>query len=107
MIYELRVYHCLPGRLPTLLERFDTLTCRLFEKHAIEQVGFWTVEDESASDLVYMLKWNSVAESEAKWASFRVDPEWIEARAKQTEADRMIASITTQFLTPTAFSALR
>jgi len=107
MIYELRVYHCLPGRLPALLERFVTLTCRLFEKHGIEQVGFWTVDDEAASDLVYMLKWNSVAQSEEKWASFRVDPEWVEARTKQTEADRMIASITTQFLAPTAFSALQ
>jgi hypothetical protein len=107
MIYELRVYRCLPGRLPALLERFATLTCRLFEAHGIEQVGFWTVEDEAASDLVYMLKWSSVAESEEKWASFRVGPEWVEARARQTAADRMIASITTQFLTPTTFSALR
>ena len=107
MIYELRVYHCLRARLPALLERFNTITCRLFEKHGIEQVGFWTVEDETASDLVYMLKWNSVAESEEKWASFRVDPEWVEARTKQTEADRMIASITARMLTPTAFSALR
>jgi hypothetical protein len=107
MIYELRIYHCLAGRLPALVERFNTLTCRLFEKHGIKQVGFWTAEDESTSDLVYMLKWNSVAESEKRWASFRVDPEWIEARSNQTETERMIASITTQFLTPTAFSALR
>jgi len=107
MIYELRTYHCLPGRLQALVERFATLTCRLFEKHGIEPIGFWTVEDVSTSDLVYMLRWSSVAESEEKWASFRVDPEWIEARAKQTEADRMIVSIATRMLTPTPFSALR
>jgi hypothetical protein len=107
MIYELRVYHCLPGRRSALLERFNTLTCRLFEEHGIQQVGFWTAEDEATSDLIYMLQWNSLAESEEKWASFRVDPEWIEARAKQTDADRMIDSITTRILTPTSFSALR
>jgi hypothetical protein len=107
MIYELRTYHCLPGRLPALVERFETLTCRLFEKHGIKQVGFWTVEDESTSDLVYMLKWSSLAENEEKWASFRVDPEWVEARAKEAEAGRIVASITTRMLTPTAFSALR
>jgi hypothetical protein len=107
MIYELRVYQCLPGRLPPLLERFERLTCRLFEKHGIEPVGFWTLEDGSASDLVYLLKWKSRAESEQTWASFRVDPEWVEARAGEAEAGRMVASITTQFLTPTAFSALR
>jgi hypothetical protein len=106
MIYELRTYHCLPDRLPALVDRFATLTCRLFEKHGFRQVGFWTDEDASTSDLVYILKWTTAAESEAKWASFRVDPEWVEARAKQAEADRMIASITTRMLTPTAFSAL-
>ena len=43
MIYELRVYHTVPGRLPALVKRFDTITCGLFEKHGIKQVGFWTV----------------------------------------------------------------
>ena len=55
-----------------------------------------------------MLKWNSVAESEARFARFRVDPEWVLARAREAaDAGRMIASITTRMLTPTAFSALR
>ena len=35
MIYELRVYHCVPGRLPDLIKRFDTITLKLWEKHAI------------------------------------------------------------------------
>ena len=43
MIYELRVYHCVPGRLPDLLRRFDTITLPLWEKHRIRQAGFWTV----------------------------------------------------------------
>ncbi len=57
MLYELRVYHCVPGRLPAILKRFDSITCRLFEKHGINQLGFWTVAiGESSSDLVYMLQ---------------------------------------------------
>ena len=43
MIHELRVLHCVPGRLPALLRRFETDTLRLFEKHGIKQLGFWTV----------------------------------------------------------------
>ena len=42
MIYELRVYHCVPGRLPDLIKRFDTLTLPLWKKHGIQQAGFWT-----------------------------------------------------------------
>ena len=42
MIYEMRVYRCLPGRLPALLQRFDTITLKLWEKHGIKQAGFFT-----------------------------------------------------------------
>ena len=42
MIYELRVYRCVPGRLPALLKRFDTVTLKLWEKHGIRQAGFFT-----------------------------------------------------------------
>jgi hypothetical protein len=42
MIMEMRVYRCLPGRLPALMKRFDTLTLKLWEKHGIKQAGFFT-----------------------------------------------------------------
>ena len=42
MLYELRVYHCVPGRLPDLLKRFDTITLGIWKRHGIEQAGFWT-----------------------------------------------------------------
>jgi hypothetical protein len=108
MVYELRVYHCVPGRLPAIIKRFDSITCRLFEKHGIKQVGFWTVAvGESSSDLVYMLQWESLADRDKKFGAFAADPEWIEARAR-TEADGpIVASITNSILMPTSFSALK
>lgn len=108
MVYELRVYHCVPGRLPAIIKRFDSITCRLFEKHGIRQVGFWTVAiGESSSDLVYMLQWESLADRDKKFGAFAADPEWIEARAR-TEADGpIVASITNSILMPTSFSALK
>ena len=39
MIYELRVYKCVPGRLPALLNRFATITLKLWDKHGIKQAG--------------------------------------------------------------------
>ena len=42
MIYEIRVYRCVPGRLPALLNRFANITLKLWEKHGIKQAGFWT-----------------------------------------------------------------
>src|SRR5438445_8757058 len=74
MIYELRVYHCVPGRLPDLIKRFDTITLPLWEKHGIHQAGFWTtLVGESNQDLTYFLKWESLAEREAKMGKFGAD----------------------------------
>jgi hypothetical protein len=39
MLYELRIYHCQPGRLPDLMKRFDTITLKLWDKHGIRQAG--------------------------------------------------------------------
>ncbi len=44
MIYEMRSYRAMPGRLPDLIKRFDTITLKLFDKHGIKQAGFWTTE---------------------------------------------------------------
>ncbi len=108
MLYELRVYHCLPGRLPALLRRFETATIQLFEKHGIRQVGFWTVSiGESNQDLVYILQWESLAQREKCFAAFQADPEWIEARRKSEQDGPLVASISNSILTPTAFSAMR
>ena len=72
MIYELRIYRCLPNRMPALLKRFETSTLRIWEKHGIRQAGFWTtVIGESNQELTYLLAWESLAEREQKWAAFR------------------------------------
>ena len=108
MIYELRVYHCMTGRLPALVKRFETVTVALFEKHGIRQVGFWTVAiGQSNQDLVYILQWESLADRDKRFAAFQADPEWIAARAKSEADGPLVASITNTILTPTKFSALK
>lgn len=107
MIYELRIYRCLPGRLPALLARFQNATLRIWEKHGIRQAGFWTtVIGESNNDLFYMLAWESLAEREAKWNAFMADPEWIAARADSEKNGPILANVSSQILTPTAFSSV-
>ena len=87
MIYETRVYRCLPGRLPALLKRFETITLKLWEKHGIRQAGFFTtLVGESNQELTYLLAWESLAERDKKWNAFQADPEWITARAKRKTA---------------------
>lgn len=108
MIYELRIYHCIPGRLPALLNRFETITLKLWERHGIKQAGFWTVGiGDSNQDLYYLLEWESLADREKKWGAFATDPEWLEKRAA-TEADgQIVASVNNQILMPTKFSSVK
>jgi hypothetical protein len=108
VIYELRIYHTLPGRLPALLKRFDTITLGIWERHGIKQAGFWTtLVGDSNQDLTYMLQWESLAEREKKWDAFQADPEWIAKRA-ETEKDGPInARVENSFLVPTSFSSVK
>jgi len=108
MIYELRVYHCLPGRLPLLLKRFETTTLEIWQRHGIRQAGFWTVlVGESNQDVYYLLAWDSMAEREKKWNGFMADPEWIAKRAESERDGPIVGSITNAFLQPTAFSSVK
>ena len=105
MIYEMRIYKCFPGRLPALLKRFENDTLKIWEKHGIQQAGFWTtVIGESNNDLTYMIRWDSMADREKRWAAFLADPDWIAVRDKSEADGLIIANIVTQFLSPTKFS---
>jgi hypothetical protein len=108
VIYELRVYRCVPNRLPALLKRFESKTLRIWQKHGIRQAGFWTtVIGESNHELTYLLAWESLAEREQKWSAFISDPEWAAAR-DESEKDRpIVATIANSILQPTSFSSVR
>ena len=111
MIYELRVYSCLPGRLPALLKRFETQTLKIWEKHGIKQAGFWTVLiGDGNNDLHYLLAWDSMADREKKWTGFATGAEWVAARAESEKPENggpIIANIYSAFLQPTAFSPMK
>jgi hypothetical protein len=108
MIYELRIYRTLPGRLPNLLARFQNHTLRIWEKHGIRQAGFWTtLVGESNNELTYLLGWESLAEREAKWPAFMADPEWMAVRSESEKDGPIVASLSNQILAPTAFSAVK
>jgi len=108
MIYELRIYDCLPGRLPALLKRFNDHTLGIWERHGIRQAGFFTtMVGEHSNRLTYFLAWESLAERETKWASFVNDPAWHKARDDSERDGPLMANVSSQFLSPTAFSSVK
>lgn len=87
MIYEVREYVPVPGRLGDVMDMFKTVVIPLFRKHDMEitQVGFTTIGDNSFNELVYTMRFADLTELEAKWRAFIADPEWTSALASREE----------------------
>ena len=108
MIYELRIYTCLSGRMPALQKRFEEHTLTIWKRFGIRQVGFWTtVLGPDNNDLTYLLAWDSLAERERIWDAFMVDPEWVKARTESERDGPIVATIASSILKPTKFSELK
>jgi hypothetical protein len=108
MIYELRVYRAVSGKLPDLLNRFRDETIRFWERYGIRHVGFWTTAiGDSNNDLTYLLSWDSLADRDAKWSAFESDPAWLAVREKTERSGEIVETLRNQILRPTSFSGLK
>lgn len=108
-VFELRVYHCLPGRLPALQTRFRDNTIRIFNKHHMTSVAYWVPQDPAQKDntLIYVLAHDSRESARKNWSEFGADPEWREV-AKASEADgKIVEKIDSTFMDPTDYSPMK
>ncbi|MDQ1742962.1 MAG: hypothetical protein QOE23_1301 [Pseudonocardiales bacterium] len=106
MIYELREYRPVPGRIHALIRRFNDHVVKLLAKHDMELVFLALTEfgANTMGEIVYVLKFDSYGDLETKWRAFLSDPEWREA-AKASEADGpLVASMHRRILNPTPFA---
>ena len=108
MIYEMRIYEAAPGKLPALNARFANATLRLFERHGIVQVGFWTTYiGPSANTLTYILAWDDLHARQQRWDAFQADPEWLTARAESERDGPLLVQVQSIIMKPTAYSQMQ
>ena len=108
-VFELRVYHCFPGRLPALQARFRDHTITIFNRHHMTSVAYWAPEDPPLKDnaLIYILAHDSREAAAKNWAAFRADPEWQQV-AKASEADgKIVEKVDSTFMDPLDFSPMK
>ncbi len=105
-VYELRIYHTYEGKLDDLLARFRDHTMKLFEKHGIKNVAYWTPTDDplKGKTLVYILSHPSREAASANWDAFRNDPEWVAVRDKSEANGKIVEKVDSTFMTMTEFS---
>jgi hypothetical protein len=107
MIYELRIYTANPGKMARLQARFRDHTLRLFERHGIRSVGYWTNLIGGRSDeLWYLVSYESLADRERAWTEFLADPEWRKARQESEQDGPLVHHLENRVLNPTDFSPL-
>jgi hypothetical protein len=104
--FELRTYHAAAGKMDALNTRFKEHTNKLFKKHGMEIVGFWT--DVNQPDvLVYMLAYPSKEARDKSWKAFQEDPDWIKAKSESEKDGKLVDKVESKFLTPTDYSPIK
>jgi hypothetical protein len=106
VVYELRVYHCYEGKLPDLLKRFREHTTKIFEKHGMKNVAYWSPMDEpqKSNTLIYILAHPSREAAAANWKAFSADPEWQSVQKASEANGKIVEKVDSTFMMLTDFS---
>ncbi len=103
-LYEMRVYYAAPGKLDDLNSRFRNHTVKLFEKHGMENIGYWLPSRNDESKLVYVLAYPDKAAREKSWKAFMADPDWKAAQKASEAKGRLVAKVESYFMEATDYS---
>nr|UXE44832.1 hypothetical protein Hi04_10k_c3780_00020 [uncultured bacterium] len=102
--FEMRTYYAAAGKLDDLNARFRNHTTKLFEKHGIENIGYWVPLDNTNNTLVYILAYPSKEARDASWKAFGADPDWKQV-VKESEANgKLVSKVDSVFMNATDFS---
>ena len=107
-LFEMRIYHTNPGKLDALNARFRDHTTKLFEKHGMENVGYWVPQgDDRKNQLIYILAFPDRAARDKAFKDFGADPDWQKARDESEKPGKIVQKVESIFLTPTDYSKMR
>ncbi len=108
-VFEMRTYTAAEGKLANVNARFRDHTRRLFEKHNMKNVGYWTPSEGplAGTTLIYILEHASREAATTSWAAFRADPAWLKAKTETELAGPIVAKVESVYMTPTDYSAIK
>ncbi len=108
-LFEMRTYTAAPGKLEALHARFREHTNKLFVKHGMELIGYWTPADgpKAANTLVYIVAHKDGEAKEKSWKGFGADPDWKKARDASEVNGKLVEKVESVVLKPTDYSPIR
>jgi hypothetical protein len=108
-VFEIRTYYTHEGKLDALNARFRNHTVRLFTKHGMTNVGYWTPQEGplAGNTLIYILAHADREAAKKSWDAFRSDPEWLKARSESEAGGPIVSKIDSVFLNATDYSPMK
>jgi hypothetical protein len=108
-VFELRTYYAKPGKMKDLHARFRDHTNKLFEKHGMTIIGFWSPTDEKQAEqkLIYILAFPDPDSAKKSWAAFQNDPDWKKAKADSEKDGVLVDRVESVYMNPTDYSPLK
>jgi hypothetical protein len=81
---------------------------RLFEKHGMQNVGYW-IPVERPNTLIYIIAHRNRDAIATGWRAFGTDPEWQEVARSSTKDGPILieGGIESQFMTATDYSPIK
>ena len=107
--FEMRTYYAAPGKMEALHTRFREHTNKLFVKHGMTLIGYWTPADSKGAQerLIYILAYPSKEAREASWKAFVSDPDWLAAKAKSEQGGKLVDRVEPVYMNPTDYSPIK
>jgi len=110
-VFELMVYHTMPGQVPALESIFRGVS-KLQAKHGLDVVGFWVPNDDPAwaNTFIYVVAHPSREEAKKNWAALHADPAFPEYRKQATpliEKTGEDYKVDEVYMRPTDYSAMK
>ena len=109
-VFEMHVYHTVPGKVPALESQFRDTTSKLLAKHDLKIVGYWVPEGTPAWDntFIFIAAHSSLEEAKKNWDAMRADPDFQELIRKNSEqASKLVEKVDVVYMRPTDFSPMK
>ncbi|MCI0637694.1 MAG: NIPSNAP family protein [Gemmataceae bacterium] len=108
-VFEMRVYYAEPGKMDALHARFRNHTNKLFEKHGMTLIGYWSPIDakQAQEKLIYILAYPSEAAAKKSWKDFGSDPEWKKVKAETEKNGKLVTKAESVYMNPTDYSPIK
>jgi predicted GIY-YIG superfamily endonuclease len=106
-VFEWRTYTAPDAEKFAMLNaRFREHTTRLFEKHGMTNIGYWTPV-ETPNTLTYIIAHANMEAAKKSWAGFRADPDWQKIVADSKAKGLTGVTVESKYLQPTDYSPMK